>query len=270
MSPIPIPNGGQTVVQTLAGDETNHLVSSYITEELGFAVIPGGSQRFHIHMLKGSVNQEVELYVTIRLCDSVGSPIGPTVSTNTALIGWVDAVEPVEVLVDLTLPTTTIDPTNRMSLRIWTNNNKSSTANTTYYTEGNSYYSFVTTSVGAVSGSSGTSGINGTSGTSGTMGTSGTSGINGTSGTSGTMGTSGTSGTSGLLSLTGTTDNGLITLNGTSPNGTVESNLTFDGSTLNVSGNTRLGGQVIGSASTNTIMSDTLIQSALLFLSNNC
>ena len=66
-----------------------------------------------------------------------------------------------------------------------------------YYTEGNSYYSFVVTSVGVIGGTSGTSGSMGTSGTSGT-GTAGTSGSSavGTSGTSGT-GTSGTSGTSG-------------------------------------------------------------------------
>jgi hypothetical protein len=83
-------------------------------------------------------------------------------------------------------------------------------------------------------------------------------------------GTSGTSGTSGLLLLTGTTDNGLITLNSSAPNATVENNLTFNGSTLNVVGDTRVTGRIIGSASNNTIVSDTLIQSALLFLSNNC
>ncbi len=55
-------------------------------------------------------------------------------------------------------------------------------------------------------------------------------------------GANGTSGTSGLLSLTGTTDNGLITLNGSAPNGTVESNLTFDGSTLAVTGTMSVSG----------------------------
>ena len=36
--------------------------------------------------------------------------------------------------------------------------------------------------------------------------------------------------------LTGTTDNGLITLNGSAPNATVEENLTFDGTTLTITG----------------------------------
>jgi hypothetical protein len=61
--------------------------------------------------------------------------------------------------------------------------------------------------------------------------------IGNNSGTSGSSGSSGSSGTSGLLTLTGSTDNGLITLNGSAPNGTVESNLTFNGSTLAVTGN---------------------------------
>ena len=81
-------------------------------------------------------------------------------------------------------------------------------------------------------------------GPSGLNGASGTNGTSGSSGSPGASGSSGTNGTSGILSLTGTTDNGIITLNGSSPNGTVESNLTFDGTTLNISG------KIIASAST--------------------
>ena len=89
-------------------------------------------------------------------------------------------------------------------------------------------------------------GRNGTSGTSGATGTSGTTGATGTSGTTGATGTSGTrgtSGTSGLLLLSGNTDNGLITLSGSAPNATVESNLTFNGSTLAVTGTLSVAGR---------------------------
>jgi hypothetical protein len=48
--------------------------------------------------------------------------------------------------------------------------------------------------------------------------------------------------------LTGTTDNGVITLDGTAPNGRVESNLTFDGSTLTVTGTIQATGPVSASA----------------------
>ena len=39
---------------------------------------------------------------------------------------------------------------------------------------------------------------------------------------------------------------------------------------LDVSGDARIAGQIIGSASANTILSDSLIQAGLIFLSNNC
>jgi hypothetical protein len=39
---------------------------------------------------------------------------------------------------------------------------------------------------------------------------------------------------------------------------------------LDVSGNTRITGKIIGSASNNNIQTDALIQAGLLFLSNNC
>ena len=239
LSTTPLPNGGTYSIETLTGNELGHLVETFMTEPLGFSIIPGGTQRFHLHFLKGAVGHDIEAYVSIRLTNSVGVPIGPTLSTNKQYIGWNDSTTNVEVLIDLTLPTTGIDPTNRMLVNIYLDNKDSNSRTIQWHTEGTDDYSYVITSVGV-------------------------------NGTSGVDGTSGTSGTSGLLSLTGTTDNGIITLNGTSPNGTVESKLTFDGSTLNVSGDTRLGGQVIGSASTNTIMSDTLIQAGLLFLSNNC
>jgi hypothetical protein len=93
-------------------------------------------------------------------------------------------------------------------------------------------------------GTSGTSGVNGTFfGSSGTSGTSGTSGA-GSSGTSGVSGTNGTSGSSGFLNLSGTTDNGIITWNNPLSFGNVESNLTFDGSTLSVTGNIENSGYV--------------------------
>ena len=155
------------------------MISDYITEELGFAVIPGGVQRFHTHLLKQASNDQIQFYVEIQLTDSSGTPIGPTLSSGSSEIGWVDASTPVEVTVDLTLPTTTIDPTNRMIVRLYLDNNNSSAKSVVYYTEGTSYYSFVLTSVGVVGSTSGTSGSSGTSGANGSSGSSGTSGING-------------------------------------------------------------------------------------------
>ena len=146
------------------------MVSDYITPQLGFSVIPGGVQRFHLHYLKQASNDDIDAYVEIQLADSTGTPIGPTITSNVGLIGWVTSVIPVEVNLDLVIPTTTIDPTNRMIVRLYLNSNESSSKSVVYYTEGTSYYSFIVTSVGAIAGTSGTSGVNGSSGTSGTSG----------------------------------------------------------------------------------------------------
>lgn len=172
----------QTLTTNLTGSQQGVMISDYITPQLGFSVIPGGVQRFYTHLLKQASNDSIECYVEIQLADSTGTPIGPTLSSGKTLVGWVDSSTPVEVTVDLTLPTTTIDPTNRMIVRLYLDNNDATAHSVVYYTEGTSYYSFVLTSVGVVgstSGSSGTSGNNGSSGTSGNSGTSGTSGAGG-------------------------------------------------------------------------------------------
>ena len=96
------------------------------------------------------------------------------------------------------------------------------------------------------SGTSGTSGANGATGTSGTSGangaagSSGTSGANGSSGTSGATvaGSSGTSGTSASVTINNNVDNYLVTATGTTNTLNGESALTFNGSTLQVRGDT--------------------------------
>ena len=62
-----------------------------------------------------------------------------------------------------------------------------------------------------------------------------------------------------MLSLTGTTDNGLITLNGTAPNATVESNLTFDGTTLNITGNLNVTGTQTSVNTETILLADNII-----------
>jgi hypothetical protein len=164
------------------------LVQEFITPELGFAVIPGGTQRFHFHFLKPAENDDIDAYATIQLANATGGTIGSPISTGIDLIGWVSDSVPKEVTVDLTLPTTTIDPTNRMIVKIYLSNNDSSSKTVTWYTEGTSYYAFVLTSVGVVSSTSGTSGAAGTSGIAGSSGSSGSNGATGAAGTSGTSG----------------------------------------------------------------------------------
>ena len=162
----------------MTGSEQNKLVSSFLTPQLGFAVIPGGTQRFHFHYLKQANNDNIEAYATIQLADLTGTPIGPTISSGIAAVGWIDASTPDEVTTDITLPTTGIDPTNRMIVKLYLNNNNSSAHSTTWYTEGNSYYSFVITSVGVV----GNQGDQGSQGATGPQGFQGDQGFQGSTG----------------------------------------------------------------------------------------
>jgi hypothetical protein len=98
-------------------------------------------------------------------------------------------------------------------------------------------------------GTTGTTGAQGTTGTTGAQGTVGTTGAQGTIGTTGAQGTTGATGASaGITSYTNVADNRVITsVNSSTIN--AEANLTFDGSTLTVSGNTANKVSIIGSGS---------------------
>jgi len=152
------------ITLNVIGNTTGTTVSTFITSELGFSVIPGGTQRFHLHFLKPASNDHLFAQVSIQLCDSSGTPIGPVIISTPSYIGWTDSVTSTEVQTDLVLPTTTIDPTNRMLVKVMVDNEDSTNHNVTWFTEGNTAYSFVMTSVGTRSGSNGTSGTSGTSG----------------------------------------------------------------------------------------------------------
>ena len=220
------------------------LVQQFITDELGFSVIPGGTQRFHFHVLKPASNDKIQAYVTIELANSSGVGYGTILSTGDADIGWVDASTPVEVLLDLTLSTTTILTSDRMIVKIYFNNDDSTSHSATWYTEGVSYYAFVLTSVGAIAGTSGTSGVAGSSGSSGSSGQSGAAGSSGSSGQSGSSGTSGQSGTSGtsgtgFSTIANAGTSRILTSDGTANAANAESNLKFDGTTLTINGQIR-------------------------------
>ena len=111
------------------------------------------------------------------------------------------------------LPTIPISATDRMIVKIYLNNQDSTTHSVIWYTEGNTNYSYVTTSVGAIAGTSGTSGSSGQSGSSGSSGTSGT----------------------GFDTISNYANNRILTSDGGVNTANAEQYLNFDGSTLTVS-----------------------------------
>ena len=107
------------------------------------------------------------------------------------------------------------------------------------------------------SGSSGTSGESGTSGSSGSSGTSGSSGSSGTSGNDGapgTSGSSGSSGTSGTATITNLGDNRVLTSTGTQGEANAEANLTFNNSTLGLTGDLEITGDIVTSGNNNIVI----------------
>jgi hypothetical protein len=157
LSREPAATSQQSILVTTTGT-TPVLVQEFITPELGFSVIPGGTQRFHTHFLKSGAGFNTDTFVTIELADSAGVGYGTILQTNQALIGWISNIIPVEVTVDLTLPTTTINPTDRMIVKIYVVDQSNGNHGVTWYTEGTQNYSFVLTSTGVMGGTSGSSG----------------------------------------------------------------------------------------------------------------
>jgi len=230
---------------------TDTKLQTYISSPFGFNIIPGGVQRFKLWTTKPSVNDDVELFVTLKVTDGSGNVLQTLGNSQPIQIGWNNNnTTPVLLETDITLLGGIIDPSYRMMVDIWARNNENQDLDTTFYTEGVSHYSYVITTTGQIastSGTSGTSGIDGTSGSSGIDGTSGSSGIDGTSGSSGIDGTSGSSGAS--ISILNPLNNAILTSDGTSDGIVAESNFTFDGSALVITGSFNLSGSSIFSGS---------------------
>ena len=198
----------EVIITSAVTSSSTVLISEFITDELGFDLIPGGVQTFHLHMLLPQANADMTAYCTLELANSGGTGYGTILTTNEAQIPWIDSTTPVEVYPNIIFPNTVIKSSDRMIVKIYVKNLDTTSHNISWYTEGNTNYSFVTTTVGVVgndgsSGSSGTSGSSGSSGTSGSSGSSGTSGSSGGSGSSGSSGTSGSSGSSGTSGSSG-------------------------------------------------------------------
>ena len=238
----------QTITKTIAGNSTGNLVQEFLTPGFGFTIIPSGIQRFHFHALKPQQNDDIQIYATLQLANASGIGYSPIFTTSANVITWNDAVTPSETTVDIVFPHTVVGATDRMIVKVYLINNTSTSKIVNWYTE-DGEYSYVTTSVGAASGTSGTSGtsgINGTSGLNGAQGAQGAQGANGTSGINGTSGTSGINGAQGAAGTSGT--NGSSGTSGIGTNGTSGTNGTAG--TSGSSGTSGGGGSSIDSYTT--------------------
>jgi len=180
---------------TVAGNTANVLVTSFMTPELGFSVIPAGIQNFHLHFLKPAINDKVNAYCTIELANSAGIGYGTILQSAIEVIGW-NLGLPYSIQSLLTLVTTTINPTDRMIVKVYLNNLDSTQHIVGFYTEGSAYYSFVQTSTQAI-GSQGPQGNVGPQGNQGNVGPQGSQGNQGIAGSQGFKGDQGIAGPQG-------------------------------------------------------------------------
>ena len=144
----PTSGSQQTITTTVQHGGAEQLIESYISEQFGFNVIPGGVQRFNLWFTKPSSGDDVEVYVELSLRDSAGNLVATVGSSQPTNIGWNNnANTPVEVTTDITIPTSTVDPTYRMQVDVLAVNNENQDRDIVFYTEGTSHYSFVVTTV---------------------------------------------------------------------------------------------------------------------------
>lgn len=212
----------QTITSLTLSGTSSGIVDTYISTQFGVSLIPFGAQRFHLHLRKPTVNADIEVFCRLKLTDSAGTVLATIGDTGTSPIVF-DNSNSVETFVDITLPSTVVDPTNRMLVEIWFVNEDSTSRTVDFFTEGTSAYSYVTTSlsvkgdVGAtgatgatgadstVAGNTGATGLTGNTGNTGATGATGFTGETGFTGFTGTTGVAGNTGATGLTGLTGNT-----------------------------------------------------------------
>ena len=269
----------QSITTNLTANQTGVLVDGGFMTVAGdpnTTVIPNGLWHGYFYFTKNTSGDNVNIYYTVSKYSNTGVKTA-LFTSDTVEIGWSNNnTTPVEIKINAVATTAALSSTDRIILDIYADNTDNQNRTITFYTEGLFHYSYIVTTIAAPSGTSGTSGTAGTSGTpgssgtsgtagsSGTAGTSGTPGSSGTSGTAGTSGTPGSSGTSGTSGLTGDSgssgtsgtagtsgtgfssisnfgDNRILTSDGTNNAAVAESNLSFDGSTLSVTGSINMG-----------------------------
>jgi collagen type I/II/III/V/XI/XXIV/XXVII alpha len=243
LSTLPTTATIQTVTTNLTSSQTGALVQQFMSQPIGFPVIPAGVQRFNLYYTLPAAVADVEAYVTLQLANSAGVPYGPVITSGLHVIGY-ELGLPNETFIDIVLPTTSIDPTDRMIVKLYLDNLDTVPRSVVFSTE-NGYYSLVTTSVGVV-GNKGETGAQGAQGITGAQGAQGVTGAQGATGAQGTTGMPAGLSITNLVPSTPVTgfttvetvvDSILIPANSVTPDNIYNLNMRL-GSTKTVSGST--------------------------------
>ena len=210
---------------TVSNNTSNVLVAQFVTDpgELDqYDFIPAGIQRFHLHFTKLNETDSVQIYVELLGANSDLSVISSMGVTEVESIGWdTNNTIPVEMDLDFAFPHTNLNTGDRMIVRIYANNPDNQSHAIKFYTEGTSDYSYVITTLGAISieGPQGDKGDKGDKGADSTVvgpqgaigpqgpvglqGPVGATGAKGEVGPQGPVGSQGAAGTKGEIGVTG-------------------------------------------------------------------
>jgi hypothetical protein len=200
----PVASTETTTTVNIAGSTTS-LIDSYITEPFNFTLIPGGVQRFITHMIKPASNDNLSVFVRLKLADNSGTVLATIGDSDTVLTGWNGAAAPVITETDITLPTTAVSVGQRMIVEIYGVNGDATAHNYSFVTEGTTHYSYVVTTLEAPAGPAGPTGATGATGPAGVTGDTGPTGATGSTGPIGATGATGPQGVTGDIGVTGAT-----------------------------------------------------------------
>ncbi len=125
----------QTITSLTLAGTTSGIVDTYISTPFGVSLIPFGSQRFHLHLRKPSINADVQVFCRLKLTNNAGTVLATIGDTGFSAIGY-DGTNSIETYVDITLPSTIVDPTNRMLVEVWFVNDDSTSRTVDFFTEG--------------------------------------------------------------------------------------------------------------------------------------
>ena len=166
-----------TTTVNIAGNTTS-LLASYISTPFDFTLIPGGTQRFTLFMLKPASNDGLQVFCRLKLADNSGTVLSTIGDSDTSLVGY-NGANPVPTPTDITLPTTTVSIGQRMVVEIYGVNTDATAHNLSFITQGTTHFSYVITTLQAAEGPQGPTGATGNTGTTGATGNTGPQGPQG-------------------------------------------------------------------------------------------
>ena len=210
-----VASGAQSdLLVTVPAQTNDQLFAQFISDDLNSSYIPAGSQLINIwgrnETAVPPLFPQANLYCTMQLADNAGTPYGSVYTSNINIV-YVDGTNPVLTPLTIDLPNISVNPTDRMIVKLYVNNYYDDPIGYTFYTQCSQYYSYTNTTFNIVgaTGAQGAQGAQGADGAQGSVGPTGAQGIAGPTGPTGAQGDIGIQGAQGATGAQGSTGPGI-------------------------------------------------------------